>query len=183
MFACMCECEWVGKEEREEEVNQDLDAAEEGGQSMCVCVAGEHGHYVDFPFSFKTLEEYFLFWADELLPPMPPDFMSRQGWPEGQKSGNQVNYGWRLADKSEREGSFFFFFFLVTCLNATGSSLHAWPDPAAYFVGSVVLSLTRYVLTLRLPLECHLNPPCRCAPANSQDAALFMGRPRLCPYH
>lgn len=109
MSACMCECEWVGKEEWEEEVNQDLDAVEEGGPSVCVCVAGEHGHYVDFLFSFRMLEEYFLFCcgADGLLPPMLPGFMSRQGWSEGQKSGNQVNYGWRLADKSEREGSFF----------------------------------------------------------------------------
>lgn len=87
------------------------------------------------------------------------DFMWRQGWSEGQKSGNQVNYGRRLADKSEREGSFFFFLFLVICLNAAGSSLHAWPDPAACFVGYVLTSLTRYVLTPHLPLECHPNPP------------------------
>lgn len=28
---------------------------------MYVCVAGKHGHYADFPFSFSILEEYFLF--------------------------------------------------------------------------------------------------------------------------
>lgn len=81
----------------------------EGRVCVCVCVAWEHGHYVDFLFSFRMLEEYFLFCcgADGLLPPMLPGFMSRQGWSEGQKSGNQVNYGWRLADKSEREKKFF----------------------------------------------------------------------------
>lgn len=70
-------------------------------------MAGEHGHYADFPFSFKTLEEYLLLHSLFLqpgspLPPMLPTFMLRQGWSEGQKSGNQVNYGWCLADKSER---------------------------------------------------------------------------------
>lgn len=71
-------------------------------------MVGEHGHYADFPFSFKTLEEYFLLRSfflqlGSLLPPMLPTFMLRQGWSEGQKSGNQVNYGWWLADKTERK--------------------------------------------------------------------------------
>lgn len=71
-------------------------------------MVGEHGHYADFPFSFKTLEEYFLLPSFFLqpgrpLPPMLPTFILRQGWSEGQKSGNQVNYGRRLADKSERK--------------------------------------------------------------------------------
>lgn len=34
---------------------------------------------------------------------MLPTFMRRLGWSEGQKSGNQVNYGWWLADKRERK--------------------------------------------------------------------------------
>lgn len=57
-------------------------------------------------FLSKTLEEYFLLRSfflqpGSLLPPMLPTFMLRQGWSEGQKSGNQVNYGWWLADMSE----------------------------------------------------------------------------------
>lgn len=72
------------------------------------CVVGEHGHYADFPFSFRTLEEYFLLRSlfllpGSLLPPMLPTFMLRQGWSKEQKSGNQVNYGWWLADMSERK--------------------------------------------------------------------------------
>lgn len=39
-----------------EEVNQDLVAGR-----VCMCAAGKHGHYADFPFSFRMLEEYFLF--------------------------------------------------------------------------------------------------------------------------
>lgn len=42
-------------------VNQDLDADREGLQGEEVCVVGKHGHYADFSFSFKMLEEYFLF--------------------------------------------------------------------------------------------------------------------------
>lgn len=112
-----------------EEVNQDLDADGSGRRALrgdglsvcvCVCVAGEHGHYADFPFSFKTLEEYFLFSSRRagFCHLCCPIFMLRQGWSEGQKSGNQVNYGRWLADKSEREGSFFF---LITRLNGAGS--------------------------------------------------------------
>lgn len=75
-----------------------------GGFVKCVCGRGEHGHYADFPFSFKMLEEYFLFLFSRgsLLPPMLPTFMLQQGWSYEQKSGNQVNYGWWLADKSEK---------------------------------------------------------------------------------
>lgn len=130
-------------------------------------MVGEHGHYADFPFSFKTLEEYFLLRSlflqpGSLLPPMLPTFMLRQGWSEGQKSGNQVNYGWWLADKSERKrarerGSnrkmerdccFFLFW-----LNTAGSLQQAWPDLAACFVRSVVTLLTRSVLTQTSPLS------------------------------
>lgn len=82
--------------------------------SVCMCareseVCGRGArHYADFLYSSKTLEEYFLLHslslqAASLLPPMLPTFMLRQGWSEEQKSGNQVNYGWWLADKGERK--------------------------------------------------------------------------------
>lgn len=73
------------------------------GEPGSECVVGEHSHYADFPFSFKTLEEYLLLHPGHPLPPMLPTFMLRQGWSEGQKSGNQVNYGRWLADKRERK--------------------------------------------------------------------------------
>lgn len=37
--------------------------------------------------------------------------------------------------------------FLIILLNTAGSLLRAWPDPTACFVGSVVMLLTRSVLT------------------------------------
>lgn len=78
------------------------------GEGPGECVVGKHGHYADFLFSFKTLEEYFLLRSlflqpGRLLPPMLPTFMLQQGWSKEQKSGNQVNYGRWRADKSERK--------------------------------------------------------------------------------
>lgn len=130
-------------------------------------MAGERGHYADFPFSFKTLEEYFLLrplslQRGSLLPPMLPTFMLRQGWSEEQKSGNQVNYGWWLADKSERKqgrerrstrGREQDCCFFITGLNTAGSVQQAWPDLTACFVRSVVTLLTRSVLTQTSPLS------------------------------
>lgn len=143
---CMCECEWVGKREWARRLIKSW-MLMGAGQWGSECVVGEHSHYADFPFSFKTLEEYFLLRSFFLqpghpLPPMLPTFMLRQGWSEGQKSGNQVNYGWWLADKRERKrarerestaGRVFFFFFavffhhLVEYCWVIAASL-AWPD-------------------------------------------------------
>lgn len=84
---------------------------------------------------------------------MLPTFMLQQGWSEGQKSGNQVNYRRRLADKSERKGEKvgiirrLFFFFLIIWVNGAGPLQQAGSDPATCFVGSVVTLLTRSVLT------------------------------------
>lgn len=71
---------------------------------MYVCVAGKHGHYADFPFSFSILEEYLLFpLAGQSFATYAAHFYATAGWSERQKSGNQVNYRRRLADKSERK--------------------------------------------------------------------------------
>lgn len=60
---------------------------------------------------------------------MLPTFMLQQGWSEGQKSGNQVNYRRWLADKSERKGEkvgiigrlWFFFNRLGECCRTTAA--------------------------------------------------------------
>ena len=119
---------------------------------VCVCVAGKHGHYADFPFSFSILEEY------SLLPLAGPSsatyaahFYAAAGWSEGQKSGNQVNYGRRLADKSERKGEKVGITGGLCYFNGPGGWCRApaagRPGPAGCFVGSVVTLLTRPVLT------------------------------------
>lgn len=99
-------------------------------ECVCVCVAGKHGHYADFPFSFSILEEYFLFpLAGQSSATYAAHFRLQQGWSEGQKSGNQVNYKRRLADKSERKGEkvgiierqCFFFNHLGECCRASAA--------------------------------------------------------------
>lgn len=84
-----------------EEVNQDLVAGR-----VCMCV--RQGSMVIMLISHFLSEcwknTFFFHQPGRLLPPMLPTFMLQQGWSEGQKSGNQVNYGRRLADKSERKG-------------------------------------------------------------------------------
>lgn len=83
---------------------------------------------------------------------MLPTVMLQQGWSEGQKSGNQVNYRRRLADKSERKGEKVGIIsrlcvFLIIWVNAAGPLQQPGPDRATCFVGSVVTLLTRPVLT------------------------------------
>lgn len=166
---CMCECEWVGKGEWERRLIKILMRTGVGGgavwRSACRCgwESERARHYADFPFSFKTLEEYILLHPGSLLPPMLPTFMRRQGWSEEQKSGNQVNYGWWLADRTERKrarerrsirgGEQDHCFFVIIWLNTTGSLQQTWPDPTGYFVRSVVTLLTRSVLTQTSPLS------------------------------
>lgn len=97
---CMCECEWVGKGEWERRLIKIW------LQAGCVCV--RQGSMVIMLISHFLSEcwknTFFFHQPGRLLPPMLPTFMLQQGWSEGQKSGNQVNYGRRLADKSERNG-------------------------------------------------------------------------------
>lgn len=137
-----------------EEVNQDLDAGR-----VCMCV--RQGSMVIMLISHFLSEcwknTFFFHQPGRLLPPMLPTFMLQQGWSERQKSGNQVNYGRRLADKSERKGekvgilgrgsgTVLLFFSPIIWVNTAGSLPH-WPDPATCFLGSAVTILTRSVLT------------------------------------
>lgn len=128
------------------------------------------GHYADFSSfffsSFKTLEEYFLsrslFLQDgQSSATNAAHFYAAARVVKEQKSGNQVNYGWWLADKSERklagesrstrrreQGSSFCH---IIPMNTAGSVQQAWPDLTACFVRSVVTLLTRFVLTQTSP--------------------------------
>ncbi len=148
---------WVGgKGGVREEVNQDLDAdgsgrrACKGKECVHVCVrewmCGRGARSLCwFSFFFQDIRRIpsfyvpFFLQPGSLLPPMLPTFMLRQGWSERQKSGNQVNYGWWLADKSERKRARksgcnierqwdcrVFFYHLVECCWVAAASL-TWP--------------------------------------------------------
>lgn len=176
---CMCECEWVGKGEWERRLIKiwmwtGVGGGHAWGRSVCMCAWETECVVVIMLISLflsKTLEEYFLLRSfflqpGSLLPPMLPTFMLRQGWSEGQKSGNQVNYGWWLADMSEikrarecrsnreREWDCCFFYHLVEYCWVTAASL-AWPG--RLFFQICCDAPNKICSHADLPLECHIN--------------------------
>lgn len=119
-----------------------------------------------FLFSFKTLEEYVL------LHPFSRAVFCHLCCPllcygkGGQRDRNlgirSIMDGGLLIREKEMEqekeagtgrGSETAVFKKIICLNTAGSQQQAWPDLAACFVRSVVMLLTRSVLTQTSPLS------------------------------
>lgn len=111
-------------------------------------MVGEHGHYADFPFSFKMLEEYFLlrslFLSQALFCHLccPLLCYGKGGQRDRNLGIRSIMDGGLLIREKESEqekegvtgrGSKTAVFFIIW-LNTAGSLQQAWPDLTACFV-------------------------------------------------
>lgn len=155
------------------EVNQDFGCGWVWEEvSSRECVAGEHGHYADFPFFFQDVRRILSFTF--LVPSAGPIFChlccpvlcyGRGGQRNRNLGIRSIMEGGLLIRVKERScsrgmepDSCFFYYTIWT--NTAGSVLRARPDPTPVFVRPVVTLLTRSVLTQTSPLRKLFPPSC-----------------------